>query len=203
MTGFMPDLEQHYAVAAQIPAQARLIGSVTMATGLDMFSDEDSLDQGDAGGEPSQYWVIVDSTGRLQGRLGSVRAFPPVRDVIVLVSHATPDSYLQHLAQAGVPYLMAGDAHVDLQDALRQLAEHWSVTEVVVDSGPTLTSVLLSQHLVDEVSLLLHPVVVGAPGAALFGEVRGPVGMRLESCQTARGGTVSLRYTTPDDAPTT
>jgi 2,5-diamino-6-(ribosylamino)-4(3H)-pyrimidinone 5'-phosphate reductase len=203
MTGFEPDLAAHYGAAAAIPADARLIGSVTMATGL----DRDESAQGGAATPPSArqplrsrpddpslpYWVVVDSTGRLHGRLDAVREFPPVRDVIVLVSRATPDSYLQYLADNRYRYLMAGDSRVALAKALSQLASVYGIEAVTVDSGPALLSALLDEHLVDEVSLLVHPVVVGAEGRHLFASSRSCVLALLHS-RADDAGRLLLRY---------
>ena len=56
-----------------------------------------------------------------------------------------------------------GTGRVDLTGALRALAARPGVDVVRVDSGGALTGALLVQQLVDEVSLLVHPCLVG-PG---------------------------------------
>lgn len=192
MTGFEPDLAAHYSAAASIPCQARLIGSVTLATGLDTFG-ESATDGRPHPDDPSQsYWVVVDSTGRLHGRLHSIRDFPGVRDVLVLVSNATPDSYLQYLADNRYRYLATGRSQVDLPQALALLASVYGVRTLLVDSGPQLLSALLDQHLVDELSLLVHPVLVGAGGRHLFGAARGAALALQHSADDA--GRLLLRY---------
>ena len=56
---------------------------------------------------------------------------------------------------------MAGDDKVDFRTALEQLNEKYGVELVRVDSGGTLNGVLLREGLVDEVSILVHPALVG------------------------------------------
>ncbi len=203
MTGFAPDLAAHYAAAAQVPAQARLIGSVTMATGLDAFAEPAVAEVAEAGNRLQDaslpFWVVVDSTGRLHGRLHQVRAFPPVREVLVLTSAATPPSYRDYLQEHGYPSFTSGERHVDLRAALGWLNRDWAVTDVLVDSGPILTSVLLDQGLVDEVRLLVHPIAVGRGGRHLFGKLIRSTPLRLAE-QSSRDGVVHLRYLSPGQA---
>ncbi len=136
---------------------------------------EDLVDPGVAGDRPPgdraelPYWFLVDSGGSLAGRLHSLRAFPGVRDVAVLVSRRTPQSYREYLGQRQYPTIERGDVHVDLRAALAAMAAEFGVQRVLVDSGPILTSVLLDAGLVDEVSVLVHPVVVGAGHGRIFG----------------------------------
>jgi 2,5-diamino-6-(ribosylamino)-4(3H)-pyrimidinone 5'-phosphate reductase len=205
MTGFMPDLGAHYAAAAAIPAQARLIGSRTMTTGLDMFGGPHAQPAGEdiprADDPALPYWVLVDGGGALQGRLHEVRRYPGVREVLVLVTRRTPEAYLNDLAEHGYPSHVSGEEHVDLAAALAWLRQERSVSQVMVDSGPTLTSVLLAQGLVDEVHALIHPVVVGASGRRLFGETDEPAHLRLLEHEAGTGGIVHLRYgRAPDGA---
>lgn len=197
MTGFEADLAAHGAAAAAIPAQARLIGSITMSSGLDREGIAPRYERWSAAAredDPSlPYWVVVDSTGRLHGRLQPIRDFPLVRDVLLLVSHATPDSYLQHLADHRYRYLMAGGSRVDLPTALAALRTGYGVETILVDSGPTLLSVLLGQRLVDEVSLLVHPVLVGAAGQPLFAAAP-DTALTLHRSSTDAAGRLLLRY---------
>jgi riboflavin biosynthesis pyrimidine reductase len=197
MTGFVPDLGVHYAAAAQIPAQARLIGSVTMATGLDAFGVPGAAASPDVGNRIDDatlpYWVVVDPTGRLLGRLHDVRAFPGVREVLVLLSGSTPPRYRDYLHEHGYPSHTSGDRHADLGAALCWLREEWAVCDVLVDSGPTLTSVVLEQDLVDETQLLVHPIVVGRHGRHVFGELTDPASLALSE-QSSQDGVVRLRY---------
>jgi 2,5-diamino-6-(ribosylamino)-4(3H)-pyrimidinone 5'-phosphate reductase len=204
MTGFMPDLAAHYAAAATVPAQARLIGSRTMTTGLDMFGDPHAQPAGDdvpRADDPSlPYWVVVDGAGALQGRLHEVRRYPGVREVLVLVTARTPEAYLRYLAEHHYPTHTSGQEHVDLVAALAWLRRERSVSQVLVDSGPTLTSVLLGQGLVDEVHVLIHPVVVGVNGRRLFGETAEPAHLRLVAQEAGTGGIVHLHYGRAADA---
>lgn len=61
---------------------------------------------------------------------------------------------------------------------LRRLAATWPAARVI-GGGDPLAAELLSQGLVDEVSLLVHPIVAGEGHASWSGGARLPLGFRL------------------------
>jgi 2,5-diamino-6-(ribosylamino)-4(3H)-pyrimidinone 5'-phosphate reductase len=52
--------------------------------------------------------------------------------------------------------------HVDLRRALKLLESEFGAATVRVESGGELVGALLRATLVDEVSLVVHPIIVGA-----------------------------------------
>ena len=62
------------------------------------------------------------------------------------------------MGDPSVPELVVGSDRVDLRQALTELASRTGARVVRVDSGGQLTRALLDLRLVDEVSLLVHPV---------------------------------------------
>ena len=92
--------------------------------------------------------------------------------------------------------LFTGEERVDLGAVLAMLAEREDAEVVRVDSGGALTGALLDAGLVDELSLLVHPCVVGGASDRRW---HGPVPStttRLESLATERldDGLLWLRY---------
>ena len=103
------------------------------------------------------------------------------------------------VAAMGLPPLAHQDDPVrGARAALEVVERRYGVTRVLVDSGGTLNGVLLRAGLVDEVSLLVHPCLVGGrartsvfrPGA---GDDAGVV-LRLADLQQRAGDVVWLRY---------
>jgi 2,5-diamino-6-(ribosylamino)-4(3H)-pyrimidinone 5'-phosphate reductase len=143
--------------------------------------------------------VVVDSRGRVHN-WSSLRHVPFWREPTALCSRSTPAEYLRYLERRGVEAIVAGDARVDLRAALEQLADRFGVRRVEVDSGGALHGALLRAGLVDEVSLLVHPALVGGssarwwyPAADLRGS-EGAVPLRLTDVQKVGDGVVWLRY---------
>ncbi|MGS0684877.1 dihydrofolate reductase family protein, partial [Nakamurella sp. GG22] len=91
--------------------------------------------------------------------------------------------------------IVTGAHHVDLAAVLAEFKRRGAHI-VRVDSGGGLTGALLTAHLVDEVSLLIHPVVAGNDhrwhGAAVLPHTR----LELRDCQRLDGddGLAWLRY---------
>jgi 2,5-diamino-6-(ribosylamino)-4(3H)-pyrimidinone 5'-phosphate reductase len=97
-----------------------------------------------------------------------------------------------------VEEFVAGDGRVDLAAALAELGRRGAQV-VRVDSGGGLTGALLAAGLVDEISLLVHPVLAGTDhrwhGTAQLPRTR----LALRDSQRLDGddGVVWLRYDVP------
>jgi 2,5-diamino-6-(ribosylamino)-4(3H)-pyrimidinone 5'-phosphate reductase len=206
-TGFLPHLGQHYNVVSELGTQARLVGSVTMKSGLDHASAPPAADPGpDADRPPTgrddlPWWFVVDSHGLLQGRLHELRAFPGLRDVVVLVSATTPDEYVAYLSERRYQYFRAGAEHVMLAEALPWIGDTFAVNRIVVDSGPILTRIMFDHDLVDELSLLVHPTVIGDAGRRVLEGAQRKHRLDLLSVQRLEYGVVHLHYRVVDVEP--
>jgi 2,5-diamino-6-(ribosylamino)-4(3H)-pyrimidinone 5'-phosphate reductase len=176
LTNFEPNMGLHYKIAANYMPDAHLIGSGTAVSGLKMFNvqipNEEKTDfekpQRDAS---LPYWVIVDSNGALMGALHVCRRFQYSKDVIVLISEETTPEYVSYLKQRNYDYIITGKSKVDLKAALQILAAKYAIKTVLTDTGQILINLLLSQGLVSEISLLIHPVLVGKEAYPIFRNV--------------------------------
>jgi len=146
-----------------------------------------------------QLLAIVDSRGRIHN-WPAIRKQPFWRDAVALCSHSTPPGYLDELAAQQVETIVAGTGQVDLRRALEELNERFGVKVVRVDSGGILTGALLRAGLVDEVSLLISPCLVG--GTTLSSLFRAPdlmssegvMQLRLSHFERLRDDIIWLRY---------
>jgi dihydrofolate reductase len=71
--------------------------------------------------------------------------------------------------------------------------------EIVVLGSPRLARTLIEHDLVDELRLMIYPVVLGA-GARLFGETSDKKPIRLVGTQTVGAGIAILTYEPVRDA---
>jgi len=65
-----------------------------------------------------------------------------------------------------------------------------------VAGGPTLITSLLDDDLLDELRLIVHPILIGA-GQGITGLLRAPQRMELVASEAAAGGRVILTYRVP------
>jgi len=198
LTNFMPNMETHYRIAGEFKAEVHLIGSVTAKVGVEMFGGcptEEERDFKVPKRDPSlPLWVIVDTKGAMQGMLHAARRFEYAKDVVVLVSQSTPEAYLAYLKERKYPYLVAGTNQVDLKRSLELLSENYGAKKVLTDTGSVLGSLLIERRLASQISLLVHPVVVGKTAYNMFSKINNSFALKLKKVQSFEGGLVWLLY---------
>lgn len=199
---FTADVELFYELVSGWKEDATLAGSETL---LKAYQDaqEESEDDSEApekGKDDSKPLLIVpDSRGRIRN-WRQLKKELYWRDVIAFVSKSTPNEYLDYLKSENVDYIQTGEDHVDFRSALEQLNEKFGVELVRVDSGGTLNGILLREGLVDEVSVLIHPALVG--GLTPQSIFRAPdlmsdtgvIKLKLINIQKAKGDILWLMY---------
>jgi 2,5-diamino-6-(ribosylamino)-4(3H)-pyrimidinone 5'-phosphate reductase len=194
-----PDIGRFYALAARFQEEAILTGADTLleGSGLPEIDDVESPAEEEIGGD-GPLLVVVDSRGRLDV-WHWLRRQQYWRDALAVVSEATPAAARQRLSAKGVDTISTTGKRVDLRAALEQLSERFGVRTVRVDSGGALSGALLRAGLLDEVSVLVDPVLVGGVTPRTF--VRGPdpasfadvAQLRLAHLEALDDGTVWLR----------
>lgn len=204
--GFVPNIGLYYGLAEAWEVDAHLVGADTLIQGEQEADapEPEAVGESDAtaqreGSDPPLL-VVTDSRGRVSGWEG-IAGQPYWSDVLVLCSETTPDDYLRTLENLNLSYLVTGDDRTDFRAAFDNLAAR-GIETVLVDSGGTLNGVLLQAGLIDEVSVLVHPVAVGGTSARSF--IRGPdppdkpTQLELITIEQPADNTVWLRYEVVD-----
>lgn len=145
-----------------------------------------------APGDHDSFAFAVDSSGRLAWESSDIDG----DHVVALLSERVSDEYLAFLRQRGVSYLIAGARDVDLPRAMEKIAEHFPVSTLMLEGGGKINGSMLAAGLVDEISVLVAPVVDGRMGTpALFDAVRLEArGLALEAVERRAGDVLWLRY---------
>lgn len=107
----------------------------------------------------TSWAVLVDGRGRNRG--GYKATEEPGRHILHLVSHAASAEYLAFLRREQIPYLIGGQTHVDLPEAMRKLSCKLSVKAVRLWGGGTLNGAMLRADLIDEIHLIVWPLMIG------------------------------------------
>ena len=185
--GFSPDVGRFYELAGTWQEDVTLAGADTILAQEPALAAADR--PGPAPGGP--ILAVVDGRGR-------VSAWQALLDAGywsgVVAVHAASTPPRDH----GFREIVAGTDRVDLAELLAELRERLGAGVVRVDSGGGLNGALLGAGLVDEVSLLVHPVLAPAAdrrpwhgGAPLAGGV-----LTLVEAATLPDGLVWLRHRT-------
>ena len=197
---FTGDIGLYYELTTVFEPDATLCGSNTILAAPAAAEDADQAEEAAESLDPPDHWLaIVDSRGRISN-LKWLRQQPYWRDIIIICSSVTPTTYVDDLRRQNIEFIVAGADHVDLRQALAELKARYGINMLRIDSGGTLNGVLLQAGLVDEVSLLINPALVGGSSpASIFTapdltSTEGIIPLRLTHLERLRGDTVWLRY---------
>ena len=144
------------------------------------------------------YGVVLDAHGKIGWGRSDVGGDP----IVVVLSETVADAHLAGLRSEGVSYIFAGKSELDLPLTLDILNRELGVKRLLLEGGGGTNGAFLRAGLVDELHLILCPVVDGAKGApSVFdstqaeADQRAPVAaMTLESSHALEGGAILLRY---------
>lgn len=160
---FMPNVGLYYELAARWKEDFTLVGSDTILNAPDSISEDAEEDYQPEEPEPDDerpILAICDSKGRIK-TWHYWRNLPYWRDAIALCSKKTPAKHISYLDELQIKHITSGEDYVNLRQVLKKLKKDYDVNIVRVDSGGKLNGVLLRAGLADEISLLIHPCLIG------------------------------------------
>lgn len=206
--GFQTDIGLHYQIVNDHNPAVMFVGAITAKTGVTKFlpqipeeKEEEKKKPEYPAGDPRPRWAIPDEKGLLKGMLHIYRSSEHCRDPIIFVTEKTPKDYIEYLKERAYDFYELSDKtneFVDYKKAFETLAEKHEVKTIITDTGGTLSSVLLDLGLVDEISLLIAPAIVGKKSVNLFRDFKS--GLPIETLEIIKNdifddGHVHLLYT--------
>ncbi|MBN2398774.1 MAG: dihydrofolate reductase family protein [Candidatus Aminicenantes bacterium] len=199
LLGFEVDMGAHYRIAGSYRADIHLVGSDTAAEGLKMFYKKLPRETEKDLVKPKTnmklpLWVIPDSGGKLKGKLHVLRQSGRCRDIVILTTNSTPKGYLRYLTERNYDWHYMGNRPLDYSQALALLAKEYKAKIVLSDCGKTLNGILLNHGLVDEISLLVHPLIVGTKRFPLLDEVKEGIELKLKKYRSLAKGKLWLVF---------
>jgi 2,5-diamino-6-(ribosylamino)-4(3H)-pyrimidinone 5'-phosphate reductase len=198
--GFEYDMGTYYQLAETFEPDAILSGAETMLK-AEVPEEVPEWSYEVAKNFPScsrSIMAIVDSKGRVKN-WKALKKQPFWRTVVSLCSEATPKEHLEYLEREGVDHIIAGKDRVDLRFALLEMNRRFKVKKVRIDSGGKLAGVMVREGLIDELSLLVSPFLVGGLSHNIFVDpekmsLNEPQPLELIEVKTLDNGLVWLRY---------
>jgi len=150
-----------------------------------------------AGGAGSDtFAVAIDAAGKLPWKSNLVNG----DRLIAVVTSRASHRYLAGLRAKNISYLIAGRAKIDLALALAKLRAHFGIKTLMLEGGGRINASFLHAGLIDELSLLLTPVIDGdSTTTSLFESNPGRLGLharglRLQKVVRRPSGILWLRY---------
>jgi len=144
----------------------------------------------------SAYAVVLDAHGKIAWGQSEIEGDP----IVAVLTDQVSDGHLAGLRADGVSYIFAGETQVDLRRALEILRCELGVERLLLEGGGAVNGSFLSAGLVDEISLIIWPVIDGTTGAPSLFDASPADGsppiraMCLLSSENLDDGAIWLRY---------
>lgn len=205
MTEQIDPTDSYYDALRRLDCPSMLMGRVTMQmhyASPGAFAVADATPVGHTAlhkaADGSEGYVIGTDT---HGRLCWPSATADGRPLLVVVSEACPQAYVDALTAQGISWLAAGADTIDWPRAIETLRTEFGVERLAVTGGGHINGALLAAGLLDEVSVMIGPGIDGRRGmTAVFDGIDDPSRpatlLSLRSVERVNEGTVWLRYTT-------
>ena len=143
------------------------------------------------------WGVFLDARGKAVWGRSDIGGDP----ILVILTEAVSDAHLAGLRADNISYIFAGITEIDLAAALETLNRELGIERLMLEGGGSANGALLRAGLVDELSLVICPVIDGGSGApSVFDSGKTDLGpapierMALTGHEVLDGGVVWLRY---------
>ncbi|MBE6629502.1 MAG: RibD family protein [Ruminococcaceae bacterium] len=198
--------EEYYRIHREYRADAFLCGRVTMEgsfTGgvrppLEKYEGVRLPHEDFVAGRYDFYAVSVDPHGRLGWYGAQISDEDPGYDgahVIEVLTDDVCDAYLAFLREKGISYVFCGKDKIDVPLLCRKLFELFGIRTLLVEGGGLTDSLFLSAELLDELSLVMVPVIDGGEGVSLFEKKQGGLlAFEMEKALALPHGGLWLNY---------
>ena len=147
-----------------------------------------------APGDQTSFAFAVDGRGKLAWATNDLDG----DHVVAILSERVSDDYLASLRERGVSYILAGAREIDLELALEKIGARFRVRTLMLEGGGSINGSMIRAGLVDEVSVLVTPVVDGRVGTPALFDVEGdsarPQRLALEAIERRADDVLWLRY---------
>jgi 2,5-diamino-6-(ribosylamino)-4(3H)-pyrimidinone 5'-phosphate reductase len=146
-----------------------------------------------AAGTHESFAFAIDPSGRLAWESNDIEG----DHVVAILSCRVSDEYLGFLRERGVSYLLAGSRDVDLAAALEKIGARFGVRTLMLEGGGRINGGMLRAGLIDEVSVLVAPVVDGRMGTPALFDMDGdsaPHRLALDQVERRADDVLWLRY---------
>lgn len=171
--------ETYYDVNRKLKGDAFVCGRVTMESSftnefkpdLSVFADTKVPDGDYIAMKHNYYAVSFDSCGKVGWRDNKIHDEDPGYDnchIIEVLTEKTPKEMLAYYRKTGVSYIFAGKEKIDIKAALNKLYCIFGIKKLMLEGGSIINGAFLREKVIDELSLIVAPVVAAKNDKPLF-----------------------------------
>jgi len=158
INGFEINKKVYKELKSGINSDAVVMDAETFKTRHDIFAETEA--------NFKQLLVLPDSNGIIPRNI--LNEISSSLDVLVLCSRSTPQDYLNFLDESDVKHMIVGYDEVNIATAFEELNIQFGVKSITVHADGIFNSELLKEDLVEELSVYMHPTLVGENNDALY-----------------------------------
>jgi len=169
--GFMDLYDQTYE---KLNPSAWMCGRVTMdefdeenKISLDSFKNEIVNINEDyiVKNELNRFSVGIDVKGLLRWKenflyIGKEKIDSNKFNLVMVVTKETPMEYLSYLRSKNISYIFGGEKELDFSVVFKKLKVEFNIDRVILEGGGSINGSIIAEELIDEISLLLMPLVI-------------------------------------------
>ena len=205
----MPALQEFARIREEYACDAIISGAATAAeihannTADELPEVNETYPRNDwQAAKVDKYAVIIDGQGTVHWQSGMVECRGDKMHVITVLQENVSDAYIAHLRHADVSYVFAGKGSLDLPLAVQKLKEKFGIEKMLLSGGGIVDWAFLQAGLIDEISLVIPPVIDGGTGLAsafddsVFAANHSSKALSLIDVQRLDGDCIWLRYQT-------
>lgn len=107
------------------------------------------------------YLFLADIKGKLRWK-GNTIIFgdKSVHQLVIVVTKHTPQEYIAYLQHKDISYIFAGEKEINFVELFKKLKSDYQVDTLVLEGGALLNGSVMVEDFIDEISLLLTPLVL-------------------------------------------
>lgn len=167
------EVHRNFKADAFACGRVTMIGSFTHGRQPDLTPFRDvEVPEGDYVAQTADFYAVAfDRLGSLGWKESHIYDEDPGYDnahIIEVVCSRADKAYLAYLRSIGVSYLIGGETDLDLKKVLEKLRSLFGIKLLLLEGGGTLNGSFQREHLIDEVSIILAPLVAGEGEKCLF-----------------------------------
>lgn len=121
--------------------------------------------------EANYFAAAFDRRGRLGWKEAKIVDEDPGygdAHIIEVLCEDVSDAYLAYLQKVGVSYIFAGESEMNISLALLKLKKLFGIEKLLLEGGSIINGAFVKEDVVDELSLVIAPVIASADDKPLF-----------------------------------
>lgn len=196
--------ETYYEINRRLKGDAFACGRVTMESSftngfkpdLSKFIGVNVPDDDYIAMKHNYYAVSFDTCGKVGWTDSKIHDDDPDYDdchIIEVLTEKTSKEMLEYYRSIGVSYIFAGKENIDIKLALSKLYSIFGIRKLLLEGGSIINGAFLREKVVDELSLVVAPVVAHKDDKPLFMDSE-ICEFNLVSAETMHDGSVWMRY---------